>query len=184
MEDVAKTSKNPTCSANSCFLSRKRWDGERPGWSWDCWSAGSGDERMGEGSQSLTLGQLCSSPSTAFAACPSLPAPPGSSPSPLRHFCFIYEYVSGIQMSYLFCGRLTFPQRASACLTHGPAETAREEKQRAKEFFSALFYSSPHPIPGPHLILFCVCACVSGALLPGRAPLARPLPAFIPLALL
>lgn len=119
-----------------------------------------------------------------LAACPSLPAPPGSSPSPLHHFCFIYEYVSGIQMSYLFCGRLTFPQRASACLTHGPAETAREEKQRAKEFFSALFYSSPHPSPGPHLILFCVCACVSGALLPGRAPLARPLPAFIPLALL
>lgn len=87
---------------------------------------------------------------------PQLPAAPSSSPSPFRHFCFIYEYVAGIQMSYLFCGRLTFPQRASACLTQGPAETAQEEKERAKECFSALFYSFPPPPPTP-LILFCVC---------------------------
>lgn len=103
---------------------------------------------------------------------PQLPAAPSSSPSPFRHFCFIYEYVAGIQMSYLFCGRLTFPQRASACLTQGPAETAQEEKERAKECFSALFYSFPPP-PRPPLFYF---ACVSGALFPGCPPLTPLLP--------
>lgn len=83
---------------------------------------------------------------------PPAPAAPSSSPSPLHHFCFIYECVAGIQMSYLFCGRLTFPQRATSCLTQGPAETVREEKERAKECFSALFYSPPPSL----LILFCV----------------------------
>lgn len=131
-----------------------------------------------------TRAALHLSPATASGS-PSLPPhTPSSSPSPLHHFCFIYEYVAGIQMSYLFCGRLTFPQRASACLTQGPAETAREEKERAKEFFSALFIPlpPPQPRPPPYFIL-CVCVCV-GRTLHCHAPLAPLLPAFIPLALL
>ena len=185
MKDVAKTSKNPTCSANSCFLSRKGGDGERPGLSWGCWSAGLGDRTGWDGGPSCESWGGLASLASHGSPLPIPPSPhsPWSSSSPLRHFCFIYENVAGIQMSYLFCGRLTFPQRASACLTQGPAETAWEEKESAKECFSALFIpSSP-----PSLFYFVcvrVCRAHSSLAVPPLLPsslLSSPWPCFSPL---
>lgn len=71
---------------------------------------------------------------------------PETPPSPLPplHFCFIYEYVARIPMSYLFCGPVIFPPRPCCRLTQGPVATVRRKEQSERILFNFFFLCFTH----------------------------------------
>lgn len=75
----------------------------------------------------LALVQFCASPGTQ------------ASPSPPPHFCFIYEYVARIPMSYLFWAP-SFSHRGLVAGWLRVQSLQWEEKKTAKEFFSTFFF--------------------------------------------
>lgn len=185
MKDVAKTSKNPTSSANSCFLSRKGGDGEKPGLSRGCQSAGSGDgtgwDGLGWGSQLRELGQPRIAHQPQPHGSPSLP--PHSprlqplSPSPLLLYLRICRWNPN-ELSILWPPH--FPTEGQCLPDAGSGRNSARRKRKSKRMLFSSFYSSPPP-GFPSLILFCVCACVSGALFTGCPPPRSPPPRFHPL---
>lgn len=85
--------------------------------------------------QAPSPGALQTSPSPT----PGSPARPQEhTPSPILplHFCFIYEYVARIPMSYLFCGPVIFPPRPCRRLTQGPVATARRKEDSERILFN------------------------------------------------
>lgn len=73
---------------------------------------------------------------------PPRPSPPKATalPSPPLHFCFIYEYVARIPMSYLFCGPVNFPTEALSPADSEVSRNSEKEKTRAKNSFQLFFF--------------------------------------------
>lgn len=70
------------------------------------------------------------------AGSPARPQEHTPSPTLPLHFCFIYEYVARIPMSYLFCGPVIFPPRPCRRLTQGPVATVRRKEDSERILFN------------------------------------------------
>lgn len=180
MKNVAKTSKNPTCSANSCFLSRKGGDGERPGLRQGCWSADL-ENGMGWGSQAEgSEAALHLSPATA-SSFPFLP--PHSpwlqplSPSPLLLYLRICRWNSN-ELSILWPPH--FPTEGQCLPDAGSGRNSARRKGKSKRMLFSSFYSFPPPPPPLPYLILCACVCVRRAL-HWLSPPCSPPPRFHPL---
>lgn len=178
MKDVAKTSKNPTCSANFCFLSRRGGDGERPALSHGCRSVGLGD-RMGWGSQAAGAGAASHlSPATASSSLSLPPSPQPLAPDPLPFSTFALFTNMSLEFKWVIYS-------VAASLSHrGPVlawrrvwPKQREKKRKEQKNAFQLFLFLPPP---SRLTLFSVCVCV-GRALHWLSPPRSPPPCFHPL---
>lgn len=111
---------------------------------------------------------------------PQLPAAPSSSPSPLRHFCFIYEYVAGIQMSLSILWPPHFPTEGQCLPDAGSGRNSARRKGKSERMLFSSFLFLPPPPPNPPYFILRVCQAHSSL----DVPLSLPSSPFILLALL
>lgn len=176
MRDVAKNSKNPTCSANFCFLSKKGGEGERHGWSWGCQSLDSGD-RMGwdRGPSCRSWGSFASHPWR-----PPAPRSPQLQPlslSPLLLYIRICRWNSN-ELSILWPPH--FPTEGQCLPDAGSGRNSARRKGKSERMLFSSFLFLPAPPPDPPYFILRVCQAHSSL----DVPLSLPSSPFILLALL